>query len=631
MTERNSRSAPANLDARRVVHARIALGLVLSALWLAGCSLAGDVTPPPGLSAGVRQSAPMAGSVEAQPPVVNANSFPSAAPSIVQGATVFADHCAACHGVTGRGDGEKSAELLGLRGEPVPDFTTPERLDPRTPGELYQTVTQGNLEKFMPPFGESLTDAERWSAVAFLYTLSAPTAVVEQGQAVFDAQCAECHSPEGAASPPEGDPVPTDFLDQAYMAAQSQAGLIAALGVHEPPLETELGVDDQRAVNAYVRTLAFGTEATSAAVTSIGAPAATDVGRVGGRIAHGTQGAALPAGLEIVLRGYDDFSQALMMTTTVGSDGAFDFADVPAVSGRQFMLTTEHAGLSYSSDIFNFEAGLQVTGLALTIYDGTPDTSAVRIERLQVVVAGGEGSGPFTVSELVLFANLGDKTVTGAGGPVVEVPLPSGATAVAVQGLVEGSDYVRTPDGVGLLWPIRPGPSVAQLTLTFQLPAGSSLDFNQRMTYPVQALDLLVGETLSVTGDGLQDRGLETLQERTVHAYSGGEIAVGDSVSFSLSAPPGAALPGLPAVDIGLLAAGVALLTAIGVGGYWRWRRRAGVVARPQTDSLESLLQAIADLDDAYADGALQPQAYQRERAQLKAQLVALSGSTAIE
>ncbi len=596
--------------------------LALLSLALTACSLAGDVTPPPGAASGVDSVAPRAVAPQVDVAPVSANSFPSVAPSIVQGATVYAEHCAACHGPTGRGDGDKSDELKAQLTEPIPDFSTPDRLSSRTPGELYQTVTSGKLDRLMPPFGDKLTDAERWSAVAFLYTLSAPATTLERGQAVFEGQCAQCHAAGSVAV----DAKATDFTDQAFMAATSQAALIDALAVHKPALEKALTTDEAQAVSAYERALSFSTEAVSAAETNVGAPAASQTGLVSGKVTQGTQGAALPAGLAVVLRGYDNFNQAVMLTSTVAADGTFAFDAVPEASGRQYMLTLDYAGLAYGSDIFNFEAGREVKGLAMTVYESTTDTSALRIERLHLAAAEAGAGGPLTFSELVLFGNQGDLTISPTDG--IELPLPQGATAVAVQGLVEGNDYTLTADGIRLLWPVRPGPSSAQISFTFQLPAGAAVDYSQRVAYPVQALDVAVSEAMTLTGDGLQDRGTETLQSNTVHAYSGGDLTAGSTVAFKLTTTAGAAPVALPTIDPIWAAVAIAFVAIVAVGVWWQRRRANAVVdVMDEEEDVDALLQTIADLDDAFAEGALDEPAYRARRASLKAQLVALAGS----
>ncbi len=78
--------------------------------------------------------------------------------------------------------------------------------------------------------------------------------------------------------------------------------------------------------------------------------------------------------------------------------------------------------------------------------------------------------------------------------------------------------------------------------------------------------------------------------------------------------------------------AGVALsLTLIGAGTVWWWRDRrppapAEVPLTHDTESeaLQSVLQAIADLDDAHAAGDIDGTEYQARRADLHEQAVRL-------
>ena len=120
--------------------------IVIIALFLAACnmSLAEDVTPPPGAVQ------------PAQPQPTMGPLFPAQAPDIQNGAAIYADNCAACHGISGLSDGVMT-EQLTAQDITVPMLGTAEVAHKATPADWYQMVTLGNFENFMPPFN-SLSD-----------------------------------------------------------------------------------------------------------------------------------------------------------------------------------------------------------------------------------------------------------------------------------------------------------------------------------------------------------------------------------------------------------------------------------------------------------------------------------------
>lgn len=132
------------------------------AVLVSGCNftLASDVTPPPGY-----QDQPIVGS---QPETTAGPLYPVVAPDPILGKAIFVEKCAPCHGAAGLGDGPRSQDLPN----PVTPIGSVEVGRTATPTEWYNIVTEGNLERFMPPF-PSLNARQRWDVIA--YTLKSFT------------------------------------------------------------------------------------------------------------------------------------------------------------------------------------------------------------------------------------------------------------------------------------------------------------------------------------------------------------------------------------------------------------------------------------------------------------------------
>ncbi|MBL8154922.1 MAG: cytochrome c [Anaerolineae bacterium] len=133
--------------------------LAASVLWLAivvlaaGCGTEGRSLPPP------------------MPTVVP----PDVVEQILQtvdlelGAKVYAENCTACHGLSGHGDGEsvKSGSIPN-----VPDFHDPSARTAHTPEAIFAVVSDGRMEKFMPPWSSYLSEAERWAVALYVYSFT---------------------------------------------------------------------------------------------------------------------------------------------------------------------------------------------------------------------------------------------------------------------------------------------------------------------------------------------------------------------------------------------------------------------------------------------------------------------------
>src|SRR3989304_4538731 len=125
---------------------RHTLLLAIITVLLTACNftLAEDVTPPPGY-------------LPPTPMPTLGPLYPANTPNIHNGALIYIEKCAPCHGDTGLGDGEKGKELPIT----VAAIGFPEGAEKAQPSAWVIQVTQGNLDRFMPPFS-SLNDQERW-------------------------------------------------------------------------------------------------------------------------------------------------------------------------------------------------------------------------------------------------------------------------------------------------------------------------------------------------------------------------------------------------------------------------------------------------------------------------------------
>jgi hypothetical protein len=63
----------------------------------------------------------------------------------------------------------------------VPDFTDPERRAGLTVEDYFEVITNGRIDKLMPPWKDALSEEERWAVAEFAYSLAgdAQVAVVE--------------------------------------------------------------------------------------------------------------------------------------------------------------------------------------------------------------------------------------------------------------------------------------------------------------------------------------------------------------------------------------------------------------------------------------------------------------------
>lgn len=103
---------------------------------------------------------------------------PKRAPNLVRAASLYAEHCAGCHGARGRGDGAQATEL-----DPRPsDFGDRERQRRRSVHGLFNTITLGVEGTAMRAFKE-IPESDRWGLAYLAANWGATEREIQLGKA----------------------------------------------------------------------------------------------------------------------------------------------------------------------------------------------------------------------------------------------------------------------------------------------------------------------------------------------------------------------------------------------------------------------------------------------------------------
>lgn len=588
----------------------------------------------------------------AQEPVL-----PEVPPDSEFGLALYEARCANCHGITGAGDGELSANM------PVPpkSFTDPTYRQTADPAVMYDQITNGNLEVGMPPFGPAssnpIDDAGRWDLVAAVYSLSTPPEAVEQGRAVYQTECAACHGETGLGDGSEADPAttPTDLTRLDYWFNRSNQTVFTALAPNAIPEHAyDLSDDDLWATVDFARTFSYSF--VNPAILTEPIPAAV----VTGRVLNGTSGNAL-TGEEVTLRAFlPDFTPAETLTTTLATDGSFrfDLTDVPPE--WVFIANVPFGELSFSSNADQVRHGNPELDLPITVYEPTTDPAAISIGQLHVVLEFID-ENRVRVNELYIFNNADNTVFVGPSGDpnqgTVEVSLPAGAENLAFQrsfgsldSFVPANDLVQTATGWADRLPLRPGSGALTLLTRYELPYEDGMTIAHPLNYPAASGTIILPDAgVEVVGEEWTTQGPQSFQTGEVFLnYSRPAIAAGEAIAIELDGRPrlvagtdGATTNRNQTTE--LIIGGTALL-AVALAGiflYRSWQARqvpdeayvveanaavAAPTAQPPGDDADSLLRAIAELDDLHDAGQIGEDAYQQQREALKRRLAAVWG-----
>ncbi|HNC09638.1 MAG TPA: c-type cytochrome [Anaerolineales bacterium] len=596
--------------------------LAIGTILLAACNmtLAADVTPPPGY-------------VPPTPVPTLGPLYPNSAPNIENGKVIFADKCAPCHGDTGLGNGPQSKDLPVS----VIPIGLPEFAREADPAKWYATVTQGNLERFMPPFN-SLTDQERWDVISYALTLHTTADQVELGKTLFEENCKDCSK---------------TFSNLETMSALSEDELVAMIREGSgdvPAFGSGFNEDEAYAVAAYLRTLTFAPPAAPVAV----ATTETSVNAEGTPLAEGTPqanttpetqtadstisgkidnraGVNIPADTMVTLRGFVHGAdpsagpqEFVNLQAPLNADGTYEFQVEPLVENQIYLSEVAINGFNYQTEYAIVPAGTTDMVLSdIIVYPTSDDYNVLRVQELQIFFdLASDQAQMFAVYS---FVNDTENTIVIDMGTDQSVPFinfPEGFTSLGYEAAQDSAAFVPTDNGFA----IPPSATPYGLIAFASVPNEKEIKVTQKALLPVHAVTLFLPEGVTAEGSTLTDLGVQNLQGTNFQMYSASGINTGDSFEYTLKGAPVGTTDSTTdftqnqTVLIGAGGLGLALIIA-GVWMYLRDKNKQTEESDEEDkeyDDTESVMDAIIALDDLHRTGKISDEAYKKRRDELK-------------
>ncbi len=563
---------------------------------------------------------------------------PQQAPDVAVGAAIFAEECTRCHGIGGAGDGE-----LVRTGQVIPPkaFTDPATASSQTPLEWFTTITNGRLEALMPPWGNSLSAADRWNVALYTYTMSYTADQITAGEALWSSNCGDnCTELAGVG----------DLTDAETLTTVSDTALRLAL--------TDQFGPDAVAVAAYLRTLSLqnaatigqdtlpapaATEEVQVAQPAATQPATTVTGAVIGQVVNGTAGSDSPTDLAVRLFRWDaSFAPLPVVETTTDDTGHFRFDDIEINPGYAYATGVGYREQRFVSQfVRGSNSDNNVLELPITIYELTEDPDVISINGVVNQITAVADS--LQVAQVLSVSNNSDRMYTTTNQVSEDqfaslvIDLPPGAVIVGFpnneQRFIVSEDQTQVVDTV----PVLPGDEHV-IQMVYLVPYQGDAIIEQALNYAVDGTVrlLLRPDILEATGDNLQLLGPQLVGENTYKGYGGEVILAADEpFRFELRgqpAPTAAQIQTPGAITSNnLVVIFVLALVVLGgvIGGLYVFYRRSNrdpdetpaQATKDENRLIDALVQQIAELDDEHNRGDINHDVYQRQRQKLKKRL----------
>jgi mono/diheme cytochrome c family protein len=552
---------------------------------------------------------------------------PAEKPSASGGQSLFGENCMPCHGAAGQGDGPTAESIPG----PLPDMSDPVIARAYVPVENFDIISNGRMDKLMPPWKNQLSEEQIWDTTAYVWALGTSSQAIAAGKMIYSEQCAACHGDEGDGSGSNAPAEINDFTDLQAMVQTSQADLFEAYNASEQHADLNgLSEDDIWASLDYVRTFSFAMPERNGILT--------------GQVINAATGE--PVGnIELVLHAFQNNTKLETLSSAADEDGNFRFENLATDHTVVYVVEGLYQDIGYiSEESTMFLPDTTETTLNLEVYDATTDDTNVNVTQMHYLLS----FSPDAVNVLQIFivGNSGDKTYVGENGETFQFTLPENATAVNFQNNPNGERIVKTDTGYADTSPVMPGAEGLTIAAVYDIPfSGDTLEIELPLDSATGSVDVLMTDQGAILDsdqvDFVENR---DFQGNTFAVYNGRSYEAGDPVILKLSglddlqfttpgaeiSPPAGTSPSWFSQDFALWAIlGLGLVAMlVATVAYPSARSRLTHQSMPEEEDLETrrqrLVLTLARLDETFEAGELDEHVYHRARARYKAELAQL-------
>ncbi|MXY49149.1 MAG: carboxypeptidase regulatory-like domain-containing protein [Gemmatimonadetes bacterium] len=344
---------------------------------------------------------------------------------------------------------------------------------------------------------------------------------------------------------------------------------------------------------------------------------AQGTGSIGLTVVNGTTGQPM-AGHEVVLLNHsaeEGPDQTLARVVTDG-DGRYEFTGLRA-DGSHYVIATRYLEIPYLTGHIPLVPGAGRVDTLLQVFDITTDESALVHSAVHLVIDAGPEI--LNLTEIIVVENRGILTFAPPPGVGLGLVYNLPAAAFGLQPMMEGLQHTER----GLLFSAPVPPGVSRIVYAYNVDR-ASIDhrFNRQMDYDVERVQVLVSpSSQTVTATNLTNDGVQQIANDEYLLLSN-RVGVGRGMSVEVAFPRVLAWQdvmkwGMLGFVVLIVAAG--LVVGIRVKPDQPDEPPALSDLSPEDErKYAAIVQALAALDDQFAAGGLDPDAYRTRRARLK-------------